>query len=89
MPRFTGQVSHRYPSSAPLALRLPSEVYALDGLGADPYILPYPGGRLEVGPGGKLYETMGDSNPEGITKTLIMIGVLGAAYFIFTLGKKK
>lgn len=31
MPRISGQISPRIPASAPLSLRLPEEVYALDG----------------------------------------------------------
>lgn len=31
--RYTGEVRPRIPASAPLAIRLPREVYALDGLG--------------------------------------------------------
>lgn len=32
MPRLSGQVKPSVPSTAPLALRLPAEVYALDGI---------------------------------------------------------
>jgi len=48
-----------YPRSAPLALRLPEEVYSLDS----DYMVA-PGARLEVGPHGKLYESMGDLDDE-------------------------
>lgn len=33
MPRLSGQVTPYLPSSAPMTLTLPQEVYALDGLG--------------------------------------------------------
>lgn len=74
--RYSGEVHPRIPASAPLSYRLSQEVYALDGipeeaLGAEDYILPYPGGRLEVGPGGKLYETLGaDTAASTLVKTL-------------------
>ena len=52
--RYSGEVDPRVPSTAPLALRLPEEVYALDGT----YMVS-PGARLKVGPEGGLYETLG------------------------------
>ena len=73
MPRLSGQVFPQIPPTAPLELRLPAEVYALDGtgnctcpigptaVGAAPYVMPYPGGRLEVGPKGHLFETLGEA----------------------------
>lgn len=54
--RYSGEVAPDLPPDAPLALTLPQEVYSLDG----DYIMA-PGARLEVGPHGKLYETMGDA----------------------------
>lgn len=48
-------------------------------LAADPYVLPDPGGRIEVGPGGRVYESMGAvvdhaSRAPGGVKTLMHVG---------------
>lgn len=84
--RYGGQVIPNIPPTAPLELRLPAEVYALDGccpgrastLGNEaPYVLPYPGGRLEVGPHGRLYESMGAYSTT--SKFLIAAAVIGGA----------
>ena len=45
----------------------------------DPYVLPDPGGRVEVGPGGRVYETLGavvDHAPRGRggVSTLMHVG---------------
>jgi hypothetical protein len=76
--RFSGQVIPHLGPQAPLGLRLPAEVYSLDGLGqAAPYVLPDPGGRLEVGPHGKLYETLGQTVSKPISPLLVFgLGVV-------------
>lgn len=45
----------------------------------DPYVMPYPGGRLEVGPHGHLYETMGAFQEDTLKKALpyIVAGIVG------------
>jgi len=51
-----------------------------------PYVMPDPGGRLEVGPHGKLYETMGAFEQDSLKKVLpfIAIGIAGiVAYNMF------
>jgi hypothetical protein len=84
-PRMSGNVHPRIPSTAPLSTRLQAEVYALDGLGSD-YIVA-PGARLEVGNGGRLFESMGDF--PGGTKGMIIAGAgVVAAWWLFFRKKK-
>lgn len=64
MPRLSGQVIPQAAPRAPLNYRLSEEVYALDGNG----FIVQPGARLKVGPGGRLYETLGQSELEPITQ---------------------
>lgn len=54
---------------------------ALDGLGADPYVLPDPGGRLEIGPGGP-YETLGGFLEDHKGKLMLGAAAL-AAWLMF------
>jgi len=49
-----------------MSYRLSNEVYTLDG---DDYMVS-PGARLEVGPGGKLYETMGGLTTDPIIQVI-------------------
>jgi hypothetical protein len=105
-------MSHRYPKSAPLALRLPEEVYSLDGCVTGPPVgrphrhdvrcdtsydaghrhsvgsayMVAPGARLEVGPRGKLYESMGAT---GSNRAVLGIAALGAAAVLYIILKKK
>jgi hypothetical protein len=54
---------------------LPAEVYALDG----DYMVA-PGARLEIGPDGKLYETMGGFIGDN-KGAIVAIAALAAAWF--------
>lgn len=89
--RYSGQVVPHIPPTAPLELRLPAEVYALDGccgcaggdgLGAAPYVMPYPGGRLKIGAHGRVYETMGAFGGSTGSKLLIAAAVIGGALWL-------
>lgn len=55
-----------------------------DSLGADD-VLPYPGGRLEVGPHGSMYETLGDLD----VKNIAIVGAAAAAAWLLFLRKPK
>lgn len=74
--RDAGEVIPSLPADAPLALRLPAEVYALDG---SDYLVA-PGARLEVSKKGKLYETLGDF-PGGSKGMLLAAAGIGAAWW--------
>jgi hypothetical protein len=64
--RYGGQVVPRIPPTAPLELRLPAEVYALDGVGA-------------CGCG---CSPMGATSGSPVTKFIVIAAVIGGALWL-------